>query len=473
MTPAMRMNRDNRADKADRSLAYRVGRPVVLLVGLSVFALRVGAVWADAVPSAIEAADYRGAGETVALRVQATVVDQVALAFHSPYQGQNSLDPTTRGRETADLTVYGGVRPWTGGEIWINAEVDQGFGLSNTLGLAGFPSGEAYKVGHSYPYAMIHRWFLRQTLDLGGQRQKVEQDQNQLAGVQGTNRLVFTVGKISVVDIFDTNSLAHDPRGDFFNWAIIDAGTFDYAANSWGYSYGGAVEAYWGAWTGRAGIYAMSRQPNGESLDASFRKFQSLLELERRFTVAGQPGSVKLTGFLTRAPMGAFAEALRQGQLRDTTPNFITALRYQSHSGVSLNLQQTLTQSLGLFARIGVDDGHQQSYEFADIDRTASVGLSLIGGGWGRPNDAFGVAGVVDDISKAYQTYLQAGGLGILIGDGRLPHPGAEAIYETYYSLGLPKGVKVSFDYQCVENPAYNRDRGPVSILGLRLHVGL
>ena len=458
---------------AGGSLAYRVARPVVLLAGLLVFAVRVGAVWADEAPSAVEAADRGGAGETVALHVQATLIDQLGLAFHSPYRGQNSLDPATRGRETADLTVYGGVRPWAGGEIWINAEVDQGFGLSNTLGLAGFPSGEAYKVGHSYPYAMIQRWFLRQTLDLGGQRQTLEQDQNQLAGGQAANRLVLTVGKISVVDIFDTNSFAHDPRGDFFNWTIIDAGTFDYAANSWGYSYGGALEAYWGAWTGRAGVYAMSRQPNGGSLDASFPKFQSLLELERRFSVAGQPGSVKLTGFLTRAPMSVFAEALRQGQLRNSTPNLLGALRYQSHSGVSLNLQQTLTQSLGVFARIGLDDGHQQSYEFADVDRTASVGATLAGDIWGRPHDKFGIASVVNGISKPFQTYLQAGGLGILIGDGRLPHPGVEAISETYYSLGLTKAVMVSFDYQFVENPAYNRDRGPVSILGLRLHLGL
>ena len=300
------------------------------------------------------------ATESFALHAQATVMDQGTLAFRSAYRGPNSLDPAARGRETADLTLYAGFRPWAGAEVWINPEIDQGFGLSNTLGIAGFPSGEAYKVGHNFPYLVTHRLFLRQTFSLGGDTGKVDPDQNVLGGAQTANRVVLTLGKVSVGDIFDTNPYAHDPRGDFSNWALIDAGTFDYAADAWGYTYGAAAEWYQGDWTLRGGGFAMSRIPNGESLDSSFRRFQLIGEVERRFVLRGRAGSLKVTGFLSRAPMGAFSDALRAGLAAGTAPSVGSVTRYQGHTGVSLNLQQALTDDVALFARAGLADGHQQ-----------------------------------------------------------------------------------------------------------------
>ena len=169
--------------------------------------------------------------EDRALHGQVTVVDQGTLAFRSDFRGRNSLDPGARGRETADVTLYAGFRPWAGAEIWANPEVDQGFGLSNTLGAAGFPSGEAYKVGRNYPYALVHRLFLRQTINLGGDDEAITSDQNSLRGRQTANRVVLTFGKISVGDIFDTNAYAHDPRTDFFNWSVIATNQFDAGGN--------------------------------------------------------------------------------------------------------------------------------------------------------------------------------------------------------------------------------------------------
>ena len=171
--------------------------------------------------------------------------------------------PPTAGKRV-DATLYAGVRPWPGAEIWINPEVDQGFGLSDTFGAAGYPSGEAYKVGKADPYFLVQRGFFRQTVDLGGETEKLDPDLNQLGGTQTANRLVFTIGKYSVVDIFDTNKYAHDPRNDFFNWSIIDQGAFDYAANSWGYTYGGAAEWYQDWWTVRAGVFDLSVKPNSQ-----------------------------------------------------------------------------------------------------------------------------------------------------------------------------------------------------------------
>ena len=170
--------------------------------------------------------------ETWAIHGQATITWLLQPAFRSPYQGPHSLSPAANGRETIDATLYTGVRPWPGAEIWINPEVDQGFGLSDTFGVAGYPSGEAYKLGKAEPYVLVQRGFLRQTIDLGGETEKLEPDLNQLGGTQTANRLVFTIGKYSIVDIFDTNTYAHDPRNDFLNWSIIDQGAFDYAANT-------------------------------------------------------------------------------------------------------------------------------------------------------------------------------------------------------------------------------------------------
>src|SRR5215471_18415291 len=208
--------------------------------------------------------------ETWAVHGQSTITWLLQPAFRSPYQGLHSLGPDANGRETIDATLYAGVRPWPGAEIWINPEVDQGFGLSDTFGVAGYPSGEAFKVGRAEPYFLVQRGFLRQTINLGGETEKLEPDLNQLGGTQTANRLVFTIGKFSIVDIFDTNTYAHDPRSDFLNWSIIDMGAFDYAANSWGYTYGGAVEWYQDWWTARAGVFDLSQTPNTPVLSHGF-----------------------------------------------------------------------------------------------------------------------------------------------------------------------------------------------------------
>lgn len=411
------------------------------------------------------------APQTFALHGQTTVVEQASVAFRSRYAGPQSLDPHGEAKETWDVTLYAGVRPWPGAEIWINPEIDQGFGISDTLGAAGFPSGEAYKVGAASPYLRLQRLFLRQTFDLSGAPQPVEADLNQLAGSQRADRLVITVGKFGAVDIFDANDLAHDPREDFLNWSVIDAGAYDYAADAWGYTEGVAVEWYQGPWTTRLGLFDLSEVPNGAKLDPHFSQFQADAEVERRYALGGRPGSVKLTGFLSHGRMGRFADAVALAQATGQPASTALVRRFHDRAGVSFDLRQEITGALGLFARGGTAGGEVEPYAFSDIDRTLSAGLSLKGDRWGRRGDVFGVAGVVNQISRAHQAYLAAGGLGILVGDGRLPHPGAEHILETYYSLALGRIAHLSADYQMIDHPAYNRDRGPVSIFAARLHA--
>ena len=247
--------------------------------------------------------------DNFAVHGQTTYVSQYVFPFRNPYFGQNSLAPN-QGRETWDATAYLGMRLWRGAELWVNPEIDQGFGLSSTLGVAGFPSGEAYKVGASVPYARIPRYFVRQTIDLGGDMQKVDGSANQFSGSQTANRLVLTVGKFAVTDIFDTNKYAHDPRSDFMNWALIDTGTFDYASDAWGFTYGAAAEWYQGDWTVRGGLFDLSVVPNDVELDPHFAQFQWVGEIERRYDLWGQPGKVAVTGFLSRGRMGTFSDAI-------------------------------------------------------------------------------------------------------------------------------------------------------------------
>jgi high affinity Mn2+ porin len=409
--------------------------------------------------------------ETWAIHGQATNVWLLQPAFQSPYQGPHSLRPGANGRETVDVTLYAGFRPWPGAEIWINPEVDQGFGLSDTFGAAGYPSGEAFKVGKVDPYFLVQRGFLRQTVDLGGETEKLDPDLNQLGGTQTANRLVFTIGKYSIVDIFDTNKYAHDPRNDFFNWSIIDQGAFDYAANSWGYTYGGATEWYQDWWTARAGVFDLSLKPNNDKLSPGFGQGQFVAELEERHSVWDQPGKLKLLYWLTRGNLGTYIAAIALGAATGQTPSTAAVRSFRTKDGFGLNLEQQLATDFGVFARASMSQGTVEEVDFTDINQSISAGLSLTGSRWGRPDDTVGLAGVANRISHQGKLYLAAGGLGGIIGDGQLPNAGPEQILEAYYSVALFSFARFTADYQFIKNPAYNRDRGPVSVFGLRLHI--
>ena len=407
--------------------------------------------------------------DNFAVHGQTTYVSQYVFPFRNPYFGQNSLAPN-QGRETWDATAFAGMRLWQGAELWVNTEIDQGFGLSSTLGVAGFPSGEAYKVGAAVPYARIPQYFVRQTIDLGGDTHKVDGAANQFSDSQTANRLVFTVGKFGVTDVFDTNKYAHDPRNDFMNWALIDTGTFDYAADAWGFTYGAAAEWYQGDWTVRGGIFDLSVVPNDVELDPHFGQFQWVGEIERRYDFWGQPGKIAVTGFLSRGRMGSFSDAIALAAATGGVPATSAVREYTSRGGLSLNLEQQITADLGVFARAGFANGNIEPYEFSDIDRTAAAGLALAGKSWGRPDDSVGLAGVINGISGVHQAYLNAGGLGILVGDGMLPHPAPEQIIEAYYQLPV-SFFKLTLDYQFIVNPAYNSDRGPASVVAARMHA--
>lgn len=409
--------------------------------------------------------------EEASIHGQFTNVTQYHPPFTSPFYGPNSLIPGHRGDETADLTLYPGLRVWNGLEAYVNPEVDQGFGLSDTLGIAGFPSGEAYKIGMAAPYLRLPRAFFRYTLGLGGAEQPIEPGLNQLAGTRQADNLIVTIGKFSVVDIFDTNTYAHDPRSDFLNWSIIDAGAFDYAADSWGYTNGGAVEWTQSWWTLRQGFFALSTIPNSKYLTNNFSQFEVTSEAEERHEFLNQPGKLKALFWVNRGRMANYNAAVDVGQALGITPDVALVRQYSSRAGGALNLEQQILPDLGLFARASANNGSKEVYEFTEINQSISAGISVKGDRWHRPDDTFGLAGAVNGISPQARRYFAAGGLGVLIGDGQLPRYGLERILEVYYKFSVIDGINLTLDFQHVVNPAYNAVRGPVAIFGFRAHA--
>ncbi len=408
--------------------------------------------------------------EWYSLHGQITNVTLYHPSFPSPFRGPNSLDPGNRGDETVSATFFAGIRLGDHLELYADPEVDQGFGLSNTLGIADYPSAEAYKIGAEYPYIRLPRAFGRYVIGLGGETETDQPAANQLGGSHLADNITLTFGKFSVTDIFDTNSYAHDPRADFLNWAIIDAGAFDYAADAWGFTYGAAAEWSQDWWTLRAGIFDLSRTPNGKFLTRGFGQFSTTAEFEIRQDWLGAPGKLKLLGYDDTGNMANYTDAVRAAAANGGVPDVALVRKYATKPGIVLNAEQQILPDLGAFLRASLDDGHKEVYEFTEINRSVSGGLSLKGKAWDRPDDTIGLAGVVSGISADARAYLAAGGLGNVIGDGRLPSYAPEKVLELFYSVGVVDGIDFSVDYQRVENPAYDAMRGPADILGFRIH---
>lgn len=369
------------------------------------------------------------------------------------------------------VDAFLGLGLWKGAAIYINPEIDEGFGVGNTFGVAGFPNTFAYKVGASQPYERNQRYFLRQVIGLGGETEQVYAGANQLAGAVDSNRLTFTVGKYSVIDIFDDNKYAHDPMNNFLNWTISDMGAFDYAADSWGFTYGATAEWKQDWWTARAGVFQLSQQPNSEVIEpVLFRQFEPVVEFEERHTILEQPGKLKFLFYANDGFMGSFDQAVAEGFATGTPPDISTARARRVKVGGGLNLEQQIIQSLGLFARLSMATGQYETFDFTEVERSASGGVQISGDLWGREKDQIGIGGALNGISAAHANYLAAGGTGLILGDGALSYSG-ERILEAYYKYTIADGLHVSADYQFVDNPGYNLARGPVSLFALRLHA--
>jgi high affinity Mn2+ porin len=399
--------------------------------------------------------------------VQNTDIIQGDTGFPAKYSGTNSLDSHGEIQDTISLDLFAGARLWPGAEAHLDGLLWQGYGLSTTLGVEGFPSAEAYRLGVKFPNVTFARVFIRQTFGLGGEQESVEEDQLHLAGKQDVSRVTLTLGKMSAKDIFDNNAYSNDPRSQFMNWGLVANEAWDYPADSLGYMTGFAAELNQPRWAVRYGFFQVPRESNGMAQDQRYLEAWGMVtEFERRYALAGHPGAVRFLAFLNRADMGSFEAAL-DSPIRPA--NIWATREYRLKYGFGLNVEQELTKGVGLFSRLGWSDGHTEAWCYADVDYTATLGVSVNGGFWKRPNDTFGLAGVLDGITRVHQEFFEAGGVGILAGDGALNY-GWEKVLETYYDFQIWKTIHGALDYQFVTDPAYNRDRGPVSILGARVH---
>ncbi|MDR3607870.1 MAG: carbohydrate porin [Oligoflexia bacterium] len=401
---------------------------------------------------------------------QLTTVTQTHFGFHSPYQGANSLTPRYEIPSSVTATLFEGHKLWKDAYFFVNPEESIGSGLSQTHGIAAFPSGEIYRVDDPSPKINLSRLFYQQDIGLGGGTEQVEDAQNVFPAKKDIRRLTFVAGKFSLNDYFDDNTYAHDPRTQFLNWALMDDPAWDYAADTRGYTWGFYCELHLEEWSLRAATVEEPAIANQLDLDTNIgRAHGDNFEFEHRHQINGHPGKASLLGYMNHAFMGDYRQSIQLGIATGSTPDITLTRAYRTKYGVGLNLEQELTPDLGVFSRIGWNDGATETWAFTEVDRAFSIGASLKGGAWHRENDTVGLAFIIDGLSKDHADYLSAGGLGFIVGDGALNYA-PEQVIEAYYSYKPIRFLSFTGDFQFVNHPAYNADRGPVPIYALRMH---
>jgi high affinity Mn2+ porin len=409
------------------------------------------------------------AEERFSLHYQATVATQWHPSFPAQYSGTNSLRPDAESATSVVMDLFAGARLWKGAEAYLQPELAGGRGLSSTLGVAAFPSGEVYRVGDPTPTIIVGRVFLRQTIGLGGGPARVEAGPNQLAGSRDRDALTITLGKVATTDFVDANPIANEPHTGFMSWGLWSSAAYDYPADTRGYTYGFAADLSIDWWSVRLGMFLEPKTANGMDLEWDVSKARGLVgEFEARYTIGGLPGAARLLAFLNTAHMGNYQQALA---VSPTSPD-VTATRAngRTKAGFAASANQDLGSGLGAFLRLSYNDGENETWAFTEIDRAVAVGVVQSGSRWGRSDDEAGVAVVVSGLSGPHRRYLAAGGYGFIIGDGALAYA-LEILGEVYYRLALTREVSVGVNYQPIVHPAYNSDRGPVHVFTGRVHV--
>jgi high affinity Mn2+ porin len=432
-----------------------------------------------------EANDEKDEGERYSFHGQTTNVLQGYPKLPALYSGENSFPPNGLANAGSTSNLFLGIRLWEGGAAYLNPEIDAGYGLANSVGAAAFVNGAVAKVGRAAPYLRFQRYFLRQIVGLDGDNKVSDPDTgsfnevlestlNQLSGKVDKDRIILTIGKFAVPDVFDDNKYAHDPTTGFLNFGVNSMGAFDYAADSWGYTYGAAVEWKQDWWTARAGVFQLSDVPNSPTIEPVLgRQFMGVTELEARYDLFQQPGVIKFLAFGDNGYIAKVDDvvnyALATGNLPPDVNNpWLRKRRLKLGGGV--NVQQQISKEIGFFLRASMCDGRFETVDFTDIDRSLTTGFTASGALWGRAKDEIGGAAVFSGLHGSRVRYFQLGGLSVYSGDGGLSYAG-EKVLEAYYKYNLRDGMELTLDYQFIGNPSHNAVRGPVNVFGVRLHA--
>jgi high affinity Mn2+ porin len=418
---------------------------------------------------------------------QATVITQTAPSFRSAYEGPRSFanEGSARWSTTITTTTYTGLTLWRGAWASVQPEYSGGGGPGGGQGIAAYVNQDAVKAGSSvaqHPY--IARAFIHQDIPLGsataapstGEEEGGRDldafvaDSNSRFESGAPERVEFTIGKFSLADFFDPNDVAGDVHHRLMNWALVNNGAWDYAADARGYTWGVVVAVFEGPFALRLAASAMPTQANGIHFDTALADAHGVnAELTWTFDPAHK-GAVRALAWLNHARMGSYEEALASASASPRPPDITESRRPgRTKRGYGLNAQRTFGD-WGTFLRAGWSDGRNESFAYTEIDRTASAGLSHDAGFLGRKDDVLVAGFVTNGLSSPHRRYLEAGGIGFQIGDGRLTY-GHEEVLEGHYNAQITSGVSLAADFQHVWNPGYNRDRGPINVFGLRVHL--
>lgn len=403
---------------------------------------------------------------------QTTAIMQWHPTFHSPYAGDNSLEPKDAPRSTVTGTLYLNLKLGSGTQIIFNPEVAGGEGFSGATGLAGFPNGESFRVGSPKPTIYLARLVVEQILPLKSAAYTTQKTDSNLApGYYPTHYFKVYAGRFCLADYFDANPYNHDPRGQFMNWSFMSAGAWDYAADTRGYTWGIGGEWRKKNWRAALAFALLPREANGIDMDEDIsRSLAVQTEVTHTHKLHGLPGQLQVTLFLNRAHMGSYREAVKAAPW---APDIETVRSYKNYKGgFVLNAAQQLSKTWGSFLRLSYNDGKNETWAYTEIDRSVNLGVVWSNSGFEKQNQ-LGLGVVANGLSKPHRDYLAAGGYGFIIGDGKLNYA-PEIITEAYYRFSFFQDrLQVSPDYQFAVNPAYNKDRGPVHIFSLRTHINL
>lgn len=409
-------------------------------------------------------------------------------AYTNLHGSSNSLLTQAERSFTGTVTGYFGWKVIDGSEVYLAPEMISEIPLSDLRGLGGsIQNFELQKSGSISATWYKSRFYLKQTFNFGGASEHVDSGPMQVAGWRDSRRLVFTLGNMSILDVFDKNTYSGDLRQQFFNMAFMTHAAYDFAADARGYTVGGAMELYFDDWTLRFGHYAPPQNPNQLGLDFRLFKFYGdQVELEHRHQLAGLPGALRLLGYRNHEWIGSFADAVTAYQsnpannaancrnfhydsTNNTAPDLCYVRKTHDKVGIGINLEQAVSADVGLFFRAMYSDGRTEVDSYLSADRSLSVGSLINGQLWGRNKDAAGIGYGISGISPTHVDYLSKGGVDGFIGDGRI-HYSPEQVVDVFYKLNLISSAWASFDYQHIAHPAFNADRGPVDVYGLRAH---
>lgn len=413
------------------------------------------------------------------MHFQLTAVSQSHPSFHARYSGPNSLaDTSEKGILSVTTTLFAGRKLWKNAAFYFNPEIAGGAGLSGARGVAGFVNGETFRIGNPSPALYVARAYLQQHFALANAKyEQVADDVNQVAALVPDRRITISAGKFAISDFYDDNAYSHDPRSQFLNWSLMSNGAWDYPANTRGYTVGLVAELVEPGWAIRLSGVQVPKKANGPDLDGKiFRANGETLELEKSYHIHQLPGTVRLLGFFNNTQAVGYRNVIDQTKAGDSTnvPVFTGDADLQHYGGSKygwgISANQDLSKNIGAFFRASWNDGKSSTWAFTEIDRSISGGVHITGDWWKRKDDHIGAAVVVNGISKAHQAFLASGLHGFIIGDGALNY-GTEDVFEFYYSALLFPHIIFSADYQFVNNPAYNKDRGPVHVFAIRGHI--